>query len=319
MWLTRKPKGTISQMKAIVFTENGSADVLHMRDVADPVAGPGEVVVDIRAASVNGADYKVRQGGGPYKMRFPHILGRDFSGIVSSVGPGVVDLANGDAVFGVLDQGIEGTYAEKLVVKADIIAIKPDWLSHVHAAAVALIGITAIWAIEDTARLVNGEVILIQGGAGGVGGFAVQLARHLGARVITTASANNYAYVKSLGADQVIDYNAQDFTECVAPCDVVFDTVGGDIQSRSYQVLKPGGRLIWIAPGPQGLEAPRHDVRAERPAVFRDRRHLQRILELLKAGSVAPPPIQQFKLSEAGAAHRISEGRHLRGKLVLQP
>jgi NADPH:quinone reductase-like Zn-dependent oxidoreductase len=201
----------------------------------------------------------------------------------------------------------------------DIIAIKPDWLSHVHAAAVALIGITAIWAIEDTARLVNGEVILIQGGAGGVGGFAVQLARHLGARVITTASANNYAYVKSLGADQVIDYNAQDFTECVAPCDVVFDTVGGDIQSRSYQVLKPGGRLIWIAPGPQGLEAPRHDVRVERPAVFWDRRHLQRILELLKAGSVAPPPIQQFKLSEAGAAHRISEGRHLRGKLVLQP
>jgi NADPH:quinone reductase-like Zn-dependent oxidoreductase len=305
-------------MKAVVFTEYGGPEVLHIGDVADPVAGPGEVIVDVLAASINGADYKVRRGG-PYKIKFPHILGRDFSGIVSAVGTDVDDFVVGDAVFGVLDQGVEGAYAEKLVVSAAIIARKPDWLGHVEAAAVALTGITAIWALEDTARLQSGETILIQGGAGGVGGFAIPLARALGADVITTASAGNHDYVKNLGADRVIDYNALDFTQVVEPCDVVFDTVGGDTQVRSYQVLKPGGRLVWIAAAPQGFEATRHDVTVKRPAVLRDRAHLERILALLQSGSVMPPPIQRFKLSEAVIAHRISEGRHLRGKLVLEP
>jgi NADPH:quinone reductase-like Zn-dependent oxidoreductase len=305
-------------VKAVVFTEYGGPEVLHVSDVADPVPGPDEVVVDVVAASINAVDHKVRRGDGPYEATFPHIPGRDFSGVVSATGARVRDLSVGDEVFGVLDLGIEGAYAEKLVTSAKIIAVKPDWLSHVEAAAVALIGLTAIWALEDTARLRRGDTILIQGGAGGVAGFAIQLARHLGAKVITTASANNHEYVKSLGASQVIDYNTQDFTKVVEPCDVVFDTIGGDVQVRSYQVLKPGGRLIWIAPGPSGFDVARHDVRAERPAVFRDRTHLERILALLHSGSVTPPPIQRFKLSEAETAHRISEGRHLRGKLVLQ-
>ena len=305
-------------MRAVVFDEHGGPDVLQLRDVADPVPGAGAVTVDVAAASINGADYKVRRGGGEYRAHFPHILGRDFSGVVSAAGAGVHDLRVGDPVFGVLDRGIEGAYAEKLVTSAAIVAAKPDWLSHVEAAAVALIGLTAIWALEDTGRLQSGETILVQGGAGGVAGFAIQLARHLGARVITTASAGNHDYLRSIGADQVVDYNAEDFTGVVPPCDMVFDTVGGDVQARSYQVLKPGGRLIWIAPGPQGVDAPRRDVRVERPPVLRDRAHLERILVLLRSGAVALPPIQRFKLEEAGAAHRISEGRHLRGKLVLE-
>jgi NADPH:quinone reductase-like Zn-dependent oxidoreductase len=245
------------------------------------------------------------------------ILGRDFSGVVATIGEGVTDLAVGDQVFGVLDAGIEGAYAEKLAIKAAIVARKPDRLSHLQAAAMALIGITAIWAIEDTTQLQAGETILIQGGAGGVAGFAIQLAKHLGATVITTTSAANIEYVLSLGADRVIDYNAEDFTKVVTDCDVVFDTVGGDVQARSYSVLKPSGRLVWVAPAPGGFRQPRSDVTVLRPAVSRDRAHLERIVALLDAGAIAPPPIAQYDLAEAAVAHRVSEARHLRGKLVL--
>ena len=304
-------------MRAVVFTRHGGPDVLHDTIVADPVAGVGEVVVDVHAASVNGADYKVRQGGGPYKATFPHVLGRDFSGTIAELGPGVEAFAVGDPVFGVLDQGKEGAYAEKLSISADIIARKPDFLGHVEAAALALVGLTAIWAIEDTARLRSGETILIQGGAGGVAGFAIQLARHLGATVVTTASAANHEYVRRLGADRVIDYGAEDFTGLGQVCDVVFDTVGGDVQARSYDVLKFGGRLVWIAPSLPGFQATRHDVDVRRPAVLRDRAHLERILGLVELGAVTVPSIRRFRLEEAAEAHRISEGRHLRGKLVL--
>jgi NADPH:quinone reductase-like Zn-dependent oxidoreductase len=305
-------------LKAVVITQYGGPEVLRYEEVSDPIARPGEVVVDVHAASVNGVDYKVRQGGGPYEVHFPHILGRDFSGVVSKVGPEVNDFAVGDPVFGVLDRGIEGAYAEKLAVKAAIIARKPDWLGHMEAAALALTGLTAIWAIEDTAHLRAGETILIQGGAGGVGGVSVQLARHLGARVITTASSANHDYVRGLGADQVIDYTNEDFTKTAGACDVVFDTVGGDVQIRSYEVLKPGGRLVWIAAAPAGFEPSRRDVKLARPAVLRDRAHLERLLVLLKEGAVVPPPIQRFNLSDAPRAHRISETRHLRGKLVFE-
>jgi NADPH:quinone reductase-like Zn-dependent oxidoreductase len=305
-------------MKAIVFNQYGGPEVLRYIDVPDPVARAGEVLVDVYAASVNGADYKVRRGGGPYKIQFPHILGRDFSGVISAVGPGVPDFVVGNPVFGVLDRGKEGAYAEKLAIEAAIIARKPDWLEHVDAAALGLAALTALWAIEDTAHLRSGETILIHGGAGGVASVAIQLAHHLGAKVITTASAANHDYVRSLGADQVIDYNAQDFTQATEPCDVVFDTVGGDTHVRSYKVLKPGGRLVWIAPPPEGFVPTRHDVVSERPAVLRDRPHLQRILDLVEAGRLRAPPMQRFPLDQAAQAHRISEGRHLRGKLVLQ-
>ena len=259
----------------------------------------------------------MRLGGSGYSIRFPHILGRDFSGVVSALGAGVTDLAVGDAVFGVTDQGTEGAYAEKIAIKAAIVAKKPKRLDHAEAAAMGLTSLTALWAIEDTARLKAGEIILIQGGAGGVAGFAIQLARHLGAKVITTASAANHDYVRYLGADQVIDYNVEDFSKVIGDCDVVFDTVGGDVRARSYDVLKPGGRLVWIAPAPHGFEPTREDVQTLRPNVARDRAHLERMLSLLELGAVWPPAITRYKLSEAAEAHRMIETRHLRGKLVL--
>ncbi len=230
----------------------------------------------------------------------------------------MTDFKVGDAVFGVTDQGIEGCYAEKLAIKAAIIAKKPDRLGHAEAAAMGLTSLTAIWAVEDTAKLKAGETILIQGGAGGVAGFAIQLAKHLGATVITTASARNHDYVKSLGADRAIDYNAQDFTKAAGDCDVVFDTVGGEVQVRSYDVLKPGGRLVWIAAAPAGFQPSRKDVQVLRPNVARDRAHLERMLALYDAGAVWPPEITRYKLADAAEAHRVSEGRHLQGKLVLE-
>jgi NADPH:quinone reductase-like Zn-dependent oxidoreductase len=306
-------------MKAILLTNHGGPEMMRYGEAPDPVAGPGEVMVDIHAASVNGADPKVRRGGGRYKLdQFPHIMGRDFSGLVSMVGPGVTDFKVGDAVFGVTDQGIEGAYAEKIAIKAAIVAKKPASLSHAEAAALGLISLTALTAIEDTAHLKAGQTILIQGGAGGVAGFAVQLAKHLGATVITTASAGNHAYVRGLGADRVIDYNAQDFTTIGPICDVVFDTVGGNVRAGCYAGLKPGGKLVWIAPAPDGFNPPRDDVQTLRPDVKRDRAHLERLLELLAAGAVKPPAITRYKLADAAQAHRVSEARHLQGKLVFE-
>lgn len=305
-------------MKAAYMEAQGGPEVLVYGDLPDPVAGPGEVVVDIHAATVNGADWKVRAGSYSKMTEFPYILGRDFSGVVSEVGEGVDDLAVGDAVFGVCDVGQEGTYAEKIAMKASIVAKKPDSLTHNEAAALALTGLTALISVEDTLKLQPGETILIQGGAGGVASFAIQLAKHIGAKVITTASAANIGYLRELGADEIIDYNEQDFTEIVSDCDAVFETVGGDVALRSFDVLKPGGRAAFIASGANGLESPRADAQSLRPAVGRDRPHLERVVELFEAGVVSAPEITTYPLSEAVAAHRVSEGRHLRGKLVFE-
>ena len=305
-------------MKAVYFMKTGGPEVLQYGDLPDPVAGPGQVVVDVHAASVNGADWQVRNGSYARATRFPWVPGRDFSGVVAALGAGVSDFAVGDPVFGVVERADDGCYAEKLAVQAAIIARKPDRLSHVEAAALALIGLTSLVALEETLRLKRGETILIQGGAGGAGSFAIQLAKHIGARVISTASAVNLEYVRSLGADQVIDYNAQDFTRVVTGCDAVFDTVGGDVATRSFAVLRAGGRAAFIASGAQAPASPRPDVTSLRPDVRRDRPHLERIVALHQSGAVRVPEIRTFALSEAVEAHRVSEGRHFRGKLVLE-
>ena len=306
-------------MKAAYIEQFGGPEVLQYGDLPDPVAGPGEVVVDVHAATVNAADWKFR--GGEYarhsNVKFPQIPGRDFSGLVSAVGDGA-DLKVGDAVFGVLGAGKEGTYCEKVSIPANLVARKPDGLSHINAAALALTGLTAINAVEDTLKLQRGETILIQGGAGGVAGFAIQFAKYLGAKVITTCSAANVDYVRSLGADQVIDYNAENFTRAVSGCDAVFDTVGGEVAKQSYAVLKPGGRAAFIASGAEAPKPDRSDVTGLRPPVPRSRKAMERIAEVYAAGGVKPPEVKLYKLSQAADAHRLSQSRHFRGKLVFQ-
>ena len=305
-------------MRAAFFRKHGGPEVMECGDVPDPVAGPGQVLIDVHAASVNGADWKVRAGSYAPLETFPYIPGRDFSGVVCALGAGSKDFAVGDAVFGVCDVGLEQAYAEKVASKASILARKPDNLSHADAAALALIGLTALCSIEDCLQLKPGETILIQGGAGGVASFAIQVAKHIGARVITTASAANHDYLRTLGADQIIDYNAQDFTQVVSGCDAVFDTVGGDVTKRSFAVLKPGGRAASIAAGQAAPVSPRGDVTSLRPKVGRDREHLDRIVALFNSGAVRVPEITLYQLADAAAAHKVSEGRHFRGKLVFK-
>jgi NADPH:quinone reductase-like Zn-dependent oxidoreductase len=304
-------------MKAVYIERHGGPEVLKYGDLPDPVAAPGEVVVDIHAASINGADWKVRAGGSYQPPHFPHVLGRDFSGVISGIGEGVTGFQVGDPVFGVSEANRESCYAEKLAIRAAIVARKPESLSHIEAAAVALVGLTAVVSIEGSLKLQPGETILIQGGAGGVAAFAIQLAKHIGARVITTTSPANLAYVRGLGPDEVIDYTTQDFAKLVSGCDAVFDTVGGDVALRSFSVLKPGGRAAFIASGPQAPASPRPDVQSLRPNAARDRRHLERIVALVGSGAVKLPEIATFPLAKAAEALAVSEGRHFRGKLVL--
>jgi NADPH:quinone reductase-like Zn-dependent oxidoreductase len=305
-------------MKAAYFMKHGGPEVMQYGDVPDPVAGPGQVLIDVHAASVNGADWKVRAGHYAAITAVPYVPGRDFSGVVSALGAGVAEFALGDAVFGVCDVGQEAAYAEKVAIRSAIVARKPASLTHVECAALALIGLTALVSVEDTLQLKSGETILIQGGAGGVASFAIQLAKHLGARVITTASAANRDYLHTLGADQIIDYNSQDFTQAVSGCDAVFDTVGGDVAKRSFGVLRPGGRAAFIASGNTAPVSPRADVASLRPKVGRDRAHLERTVALVTGGAVRVPEITTYALSQAAAAHKVSEGRHFRGKLVFK-
>jgi len=307
-------------MKAAYIEQFGGPDVLKFGDLPDPAAAPGEILVDVVAASVNAADWKFRAGqyARHAQVEFPQIPGRDFSGVVGALGAGVDDLKVGDAVFGVLEAGREGTYAEKLTIRAAVVAKKPDGLSHVNAAALALTGLTAVNSIEDTLALKRGETILIQGGAGGVASFAVQFGKHLGARVISTTSTANVDYVRRLGADEVIDYNKQDFTKLVKNCDAVFDTVGDDVAIKSFTVLKPGGRAAFIASGAQAPKPDRSDVTALRPPVPRSRQAMERVAGLIVSGAVRPPEIKLYRLSQVAQAHALSQSRHFRGKLVVQ-
>ena len=302
-------------MRAAFIRRFGGPEVFEYGELPDPTPKAGEVLVEIHAASVNAADWKMRAGQYGAAVAFPHVPGRDFSGVIVS---SAQFFKPGDAVFGVCEVPREGAYAEKIAIREAIVAAKPQRLTHAQTAAIALAGLTAAISLEETLQLKRGETILIQGGAGGVAGFAIALAKHLGARVITTASAQNHDYVRKLGADEVIDYRSQDFTKVVKDVHAVFDTVGGDVTTRSFAVLKSGGRLASIAVGGAAPASPRADVTSLRPKVDRDRRRLDRVAELVTKRAVPLPEIVEYPLAKVAEAHRVSEARHLRGKLVLR-
>ena len=309
---------TAIRMKAVYFEELGPPEVLKLGELPDPKTGPDEIVIDIHVASINGADWKVRTGKIKLpNFSFPHVLGRDFSGTVSEVGSNINDFQVGDEVFGVCDVGQEGTYCEKIAIKASLCAKKPASVSHIDICSMALIGLTTLVSLEESLQLQKGERILIQGGAGGVGGVAIQLAKYIGAHVITTTSTKNIPYVQGLGADEIIDYTKQDFKTCVSNCDAVFETVGGEVATGSFQVLKKGGRAAFIASGKVAPESPSPDYKSLRPNVLRDRKHLERVVELLDAKAFSPPCRKTFTLEQAVEAHKISESRHFQGKLLF--
>ena len=302
-------------MKASFFRRYGGPEVLEYGEMPEPEPRAGELLIEIHAASINAADWKMRAGHYGASVTFPHIPGRDFSGVAVSRG---AHFQPGDLVYGVCEVPREGAYAEKIAIREAIVGRKPEKLNHIQTAAIALIGLTALISVEETLKLKRGETILIQGGAGGVAGFAIALAKHIGARVITTASASNHDYVRKLGADEVIDYRSQDFTQVVKNVDAVLDTVGGDVTQKSFAVLKPGGRLACIAGGGTPAPSPRSDVQSLRPKVDRDRPHLDRVAKLVNDGTIPLPQITEYPLAKAADAHRVSEARHLKGKLVLR-
>ena len=305
-------------MKAIQLDTYGGPEVLQLRDVIEPIPAKGEILVDIYAASVNPVDWKLRDGSRHDRvpMKFPYIPGIDFSGVIRLVGEGVRGFAPGNEVIGVTPQTQQSTYAETIAVDAGLVTHKSKEMSHVDAAALSLVGATAIVSL-DAVDLSDKETVLIHASAGGVGGFAVQYAKHLGATVYGTASAENHDYVRELGADEVIDYNREDFVQRVPPCDVVYDTVGGDVHTRSFTVLKPGGRLAYVAPPPAEFVPP-DNVTVVRPNVTRDPKHLEKVVELHRVGAVKPMAVEELALADAVKAHQISALGHVRGKLVFK-
>ena len=204
-----------------------------------------------------------------------------------------------------------------MALAASQIALKPPSLSHVESAAIALTGLTALYSLDDYAQVKAGETVLIHAGAGGVGSFGIQYAKHVGATVWSTASAANHDYVRSLGADEVIDYNSQDFTEVAPLCDVVFDTIGGDVHERSFKSLKKGGRFVYVSGPNPGFEPPA-GVTYLRPKVDRDGAHMALISELVAAKAVWPPEISIWKLEDAARAHEESAKGHVKGKIVFK-
>lgn len=302
-------------MKAVYIERFGGPEVLTYGDRPDPRPADDEILIEVAAASVNAADWKQRRGSYA-DLAFPHILGRDVSGTVAAAGSAVTLYRPGDEVFAVTMQGREGAYAERIALKENIVGRKPENVSHLEAAAMALTGLTAVSALEETLQLQSGESILIQGGAGGVAGFAIQFAKYLGARVVTTASAINHPYVRALGADEVIDYHQVDFTQVVKDCDAALDTVGGDVAEQTLSVLRQGGRAAFIG-GPVPVPE-RPDIRVLKPPVSRSTAGMNRVARLIEAGAVRPPEIRSYSLEEAAAAHQLSEARHFRGKLVFE-
>lgn len=307
-------------MKAVWIEGYGGPEVVRFGERPDPVPGPRDVLVAVKAASINPIDWKLRQGllRADFALPMPYILGRDMSGVVTAAGPEVAALAPGDEVFGMADRQRGGTHAELVACDHQLLAQKPRKVGHIEAAAMALVGATAVAALEDTAGLAKGERVLIHGGAGGVGAFAVQLAKHHGAWVAATCSAANRDFVASLGADRVIDYKREDFAALLSGLDLVFDTVGGEVHRRSMGVLKPGGRLVHIAAAPLPAEPPRRDITIARANVRGQRALFERIAALIDDGAVRADIGAVLPLSEAGRGYEMSRAREVRGKIVLK-
>jgi alcohol dehydrogenase len=332
-------------MKAAFITRYGGPEVLQVGEQPRPQIGPHDMLVQVKAASVNPVDFKTRAGNLKtiIAYRFPLILGGDVSGVVVETGAKVSRFKTGDEIFSRVDKLRIGTFAEYAAVRESDAAAKPDNLSHADAASIPLVGLTCWQALRDLAGLKPGQKILIHAGSGGIGTFAIQLAKHIGATVATTVGARNADLVKRLGADIVIDYATQRFEEVGGDYDIVFDTQGGDIQQRSFAVLRPGGTLVTIAGIPTakvmrewGLPiwvqwfAAAANFKSSRLARSRKVRfeylfmqssgaQLGAIATMLKSGAIVPVVDKIFSLDQAREALAYCESGHAVGKVIIQP
>jgi NADPH:quinone reductase-like Zn-dependent oxidoreductase len=310
----------MENMKAVRIHNYGGPEVLKFEDAPRPQPGPGELLVRIHAAAVNPVDWKVRAGYLKERIQYPLPLipGWDFSGVIEATGPGVTRLKKGDEVYARPDIARNGAYAEYIVAKESEVALKPKSVDHVQAAAIPLAALTAWQALFDTSDLSTGQKVLIHGAAGGVGSFAVQLAKWKGAHVIGTASGRNQSFLRDLGVDEPIDYEKTRFEDVVHDVDVVLDTIGGDTQKRSWKVLKKGGILVSIVSPPSAEEAAKHGVRSGYVFVQPNASQLAEIAKLVDSGKLKPVVEAVLPLAEARRAQEMNETGHTRGKIVLK-
>ncbi|HXB57942.1 MAG TPA: NADP-dependent oxidoreductase [Candidatus Acidoferrales bacterium] len=307
-------------MKAVRIHQYGGPEVLFYEEIQRPAPAPDEVLIKVHAASVNPLDWRVRQG---YMQQFlpltlPLTLGWDFSGTVEAVGANVTQFKRGDEVYTVLDVTKGGAYAEYAIANASDVALKPKSVDHIHAAGIPVAGVTAWQALIETAQLRAGQKVLVHAAAGGVGVFAVQFAKAKGAYVIGTASGKNQAFLRELGVDQVVDYEKTRFEDVAHDVDIVLDTIGGEVQERSWKVLKKGGFLVSIVAPPDAEKAAKYGVRA---AMFRghpDSAALGEIARLVDAGRVKTVVDTVLPLADARRAQELSAHGHARGKIVLK-
>lgn len=303
-------------MKAVRIHKFGGADVLQFEDAPRPEPGPHQVLVRIHAAGVNPVDWKIREGKFG-EIPFPSIMGIDFSGEIESLGPDVTEFRAGEAVLGSVADA-SGSYAEYALAPVSQIIEKPASLDHVQAAALPVPAMTAWQALFDEAKLRKGQKVLIHAAAGGVGSFAVQFAKWKGAYVVGTASGGNADLVRSLGAHEFIDYRTTRFEDIVRDADVVFDTIGGDTQDRSWKALRKGGVLVSIVQTPSEKEAAAHGVRGIFMSEDSKRTaELTQIGELVASGQIKVNVETILPLSEARKAQELSQSGHAHGKIVL--
>ena len=308
-------------MRAATISEYGTPDQFRVTDLPDPLCGPDDVVVRVRAAGVNPVDTKIRQGhlAQSFVTHFPLVIGWDVSGVVERVGPAVEDWQEGDEVFGYVRKHFleYGTYAERVSVPFGLLAAKPSSLSHAEAGAVPLAGLTAYQALVDHLHVQPGETVLVHAAAGGVGSFAVQIAKSLGARVIGTASPDTFGYLEGLGVDECLDYHEGPASEQLRHgghpdgVDAVLDLKGGETLADSPKALNATGRLVSV------IDPSVKDLGGRYQFVHADTEHLVELARLIDDGLVRVPVAGQFALDQVADAHRMIEDGHVHGKVVL--
>jgi NADPH:quinone reductase-like Zn-dependent oxidoreductase len=310
----------MATMKSVRIYTHGGPETLVYEDAPRPTPLTNEVLIRVRAASVNPVDWKIRNGYGKdiFNHNMPLILGWDVAGTIEAIGPEVEKFKLADPVYGYTSLFRDGAYAEFIIAKQEEIAAKPASLDFVQAAAVPVGALTAWQALFDTAGLQENQKVLIHAASGGVGSMAVQLAKVKGAYVIGTASARNADFVHELGVDEFIDYQSTQFETVVRDVDVVFDTIGGDTQARSFGVLRKDGFLVSIVEPPSQELAAQHGVRSTMLGVQPNAAQLSEIAALIDSGKVKPFVETVLPLSEAQRAHEMSQSGRTRGKIVLQ-
>src|SRR6266404_248730 len=307
-------------MKAVVIHEYGGAEVLKYEDVPQPEPKQDQLRIRVIAAGVNPVDGMIRSGMLDKERRrtFPIILGGDISGVVEKVGSKITKFKPGDPVFAYVSLDNSGGYAQYALVTEREAAPKPRSLIYVEAAAVPIVALTAWQALIDTAKLKAGQTVLIHGGSGGVGSFAIQIAKARGAKVIATASTANQDLLKQLGADVAIDYTKQKFEDVAKDVDVVLDSVGKDTLARSYGVVKKGGMIVSIVARPDSAELEKHGIRGEALSVEPHSGELAQIGKLIDESKIKVIVSQTFPLAEAAKAQEQVATHHTRGKIVLK-